>query len=133
MIVKAVVVWIAGLLTAVPYAAYYLFFQASRDQYAVLITFILFWIFGYWGLAGPLIALVKVRRVFRQLERVQSPDELMVTLRTPEAKAAAIDLIATENGIPRFLAARVYALLIAGLEHRARQAEPERSARAEGS
>jgi hypothetical protein len=37
---------VIGLATLVPYGVYYLFFEASRDQYAF--TAVLFWIFGYW-------------------------------------------------------------------------------------
>jgi hypothetical protein len=57
MFVAAIAVWVVGLLTAVPYAAYHLWFYAPREQYALLITFILFWIFGYWGVVGPLLAI----------------------------------------------------------------------------
>jgi len=105
------VLWVVGLLTLVPYGTYYLLFEASRDQYAFLITSILFWIFGYWGVVGPLLAAVKVRKVFRAIELAGSKEELVEALRSPDAKDAAIDLIASENHIPRFLAARVYKLL----------------------
>jgi len=121
MVVKAGLVWGVGLVTAVPYAAWYLLFRAEREQYAALISFVLFWIFGYWSIVGPLIAIVKVRRVFRTLEQAQSKGELADALRSDETKEVAIDLIATENHIPRFLAARVYRLLRRGLEARAAQ------------
>lgn len=112
MLVKAALVWVAGLLTLVPYGTYYLFFEAPRDQYALLITLILFWIFGYWSLMGPLFMAVKVRSVFRVIESAGSKDELLSALRSADAKDVAVDLIATENHIPRFLAVRVYDLLI---------------------
>ena len=51
MTATAVIVWIAGLVTFVPYAVYYLLFQAPRDQYAFLIASILFWIFGDSGVS----------------------------------------------------------------------------------
>lgn len=44
--------WVVGLLTLVPYGTYYLLVHASADQYALLITLVLFWIFSYWGLLG---------------------------------------------------------------------------------
>ena len=113
MLVGAIAVWVVGLLTAVPYAAYHLWFYAPREQYALLITFILFWIFGYWGLVGPLLAIVKVRRVFRAIEGVKSKDDLMNALQSAETRDVAIGLIAADNHIPRFLARRVYGLLIA--------------------
>jgi len=112
MVIRAAIVWILGLLTAVPYATYYLLFVAERSQYAALIVFILAWTFGYWGLVGPLIAALKVRAVFRTLERVTSREDLILTLESPEAQAVAIEHLASENHIPRFLAKRVYHLLV---------------------
>lgn len=112
MLLKATIVWVLGLFTVVPYGTYYLFFEASRDQYAILITLILFWIFGYWSLVGPLFMLVKVRSVFRAIELAGTKEDLETALKSPEARDVAIDLIASEHGIPRFLASRVYALLI---------------------
>lgn len=111
MLAKAVVIWVVGLLTVVPYGTYYSLFEAQRDEYALLVTLVLFWIFGFWGVVGPTLAAIKVRRVFHAIDRVRSKDDLLTTLRSPEARDVAIDLIASENHIPRFLAARVYALL----------------------
>ena len=113
MLVGAIAIWVVGLFSAVPYAAYHLWFYAPREQYALLITFILFWIFGYWGVVGPLLAIVKVRRVFRAIEGARSKDDLMKALQSTETRDVAIDLIAADNHIPRFLARRVYGLLIA--------------------
>ena len=115
MLAKAVAVWVAGLLTLVPYGTYYLFFVASRDQYAFLITAVLFWIFGYWGVVGPILAAVRVRAVFRAIELARSKDDLVKALHSPDTRDVAIELIATENHIPRFLASRVYGLLVARL------------------
>ena len=112
MVFKAALIWIVGLVTLVPYGTYHLFFHAERDQYALLITFILFWVFGFWGLAGPIIALVKVRAVFRAIEMAPSQAALMETLRSDDARDLAIDMIASEHHIPRFLAARVYRLVV---------------------
>jgi hypothetical protein len=112
MLAKAVVVWIVGLLTIVPYGTYYLLFEAQRDQYAFLITLVLFWIFGFWGVVGPTLAAIKVRRVFQAIERAKSKDDLLAQLRSPDSQAVVIDRIASENHIPRFLAARVINLLV---------------------
>lgn len=112
MLRRAAALWVVGLLTLVPYGTYYLLFEAPREQYALLITLVLFWIFGYWGVVGPLLAAIKVRRVFRAIEAAQSREELMQRLRSGEAQDVAIDLIASENHIPRFLAARIYRLLV---------------------
>ena len=112
MIIKAVVVWVVGLLTIVPYGTYYLLYEAQRDQYAFLITGVLFWIFGYWGVVGPLLAAIRVRRVFRSIELAHANGRLEEALRSEEAAEAAIDIIAAENKIPRFLARRVYRMLL---------------------
>jgi hypothetical protein len=112
MLAKAILLWVVGLATFVPYGTYYLFFEASRDHYALLVTSILFWIFGYWGVVGPLIMLIKVRSVFRSMERVGSHEQLAQALESPDAKHVAIDLIATENHIPRLVAAWIYQRLI---------------------
>ena len=108
----ASVLWVAGLLTAVPYATHYLFCYAPRDEYALLISFVLFWILGYWGVAGPLIMAVKVRRVFRRLEAAQNAGSLAASLQSKETEDVMIDFIASENKIPRFIAARLYRLLV---------------------
>jgi hypothetical protein len=118
MLRKATLIWIVGLVTVVPYAGYYLFFHASREQYAVLITLVLFWIFGYWGVVGPLLALIKVRSVLRAIEQAKSRDDLVRTLQSAEARDIAIEHIATENHIPRFLATRVYEVLASRLSAR---------------
>lgn len=119
MVAKAVIVWIVGLVTLVPFNTYYLFFHAERDQYAILITSVLFWIFGYWGVVGPLLAAIRVRRVFRTLEQAQASGKLKEALQSEEAAEVAIDFIAIENKIPRFLARRVYHLLLKRLVERA--------------
>ena len=61
MVAKAAILWAVGLFTLVPWAVWYLFFHATRDQYALFIVLPLFWVFGYWGVAGPLIGAIKVR------------------------------------------------------------------------
>ena len=112
MIVKAVIVWIVGLLTIVPFGTYYLLFEAERDQYALLITSVLFWIFGYWGVVGPILAAIRVRKVFRAIELAHASGKLKEALGSEKTAEVAIDLIASENKLPRFLARRVYRLLV---------------------
>ena len=94
MLAKAIVVWIVGLLTIVPYGTYYLLFEAQRDQYAFLITLVLFWILGFWGVIGPILAVIKIRRVFQAIERAKSKDDLLARLRSPYSQAVVIDMIA---------------------------------------
>jgi len=110
MLRKATVVWILGLLTAVPYATWYLLFRAPREQFALLITFVLFWIFGYWGLVGPIVSIVKVRSVFGAIQQTRSREELVAVLQSEDARNVAIEHIASEYRIPRFLASRVLKL-----------------------
>lgn len=112
MLVWCVTAWVAGLLTLVPYGTYYLLYHAERDQYALLITLVLFWIFGFWGVVGPVLGALKVRSVFRAIERARTQGDLMEVLGSNQTREVAIDFIASENRIPRFLAARVYRLLI---------------------
>lgn len=108
---RAIWIWVIGLLTLVPWCIHQLLFEATRDQYALLIILPLFWIFGYWGVVGPILMAVKVRSVMRMIESARSRDDLLEALRSPEARDAAIDLIASENRIPRFLASRAFNLL----------------------
>lgn len=108
MIIKAAILWVLGLFTIVPYSIYHLLYDAQRDEYAFLITLVLFWIFGFWGVVGPILTAIKVRRVFRALETAQSKEKLEEILKSTEAQEAAVDLIASENHIPRFLAKKIY-------------------------
>jgi hypothetical protein len=108
MTAKAVIVWIAGLMTFVPYAVYYLLFQAPRDQYAFLIASILFWIFGFWGVVSQVLMTLKIRHLLKTMESAGSGERLAEVLKGPAAKDVAIDLIATEHRLPRFVAAWIY-------------------------
>lgn len=118
-VTRALAVWIIGFFTAVPYATYYLLFEATRDQYAVLITFVLFWIFGYWGIVGPILSAIKVRAVFHTIEMAyeQGQGQLKQAMQSAETEDAIIDLIAIENNIPKFLAARVYRMILKRLKN----------------
>jgi hypothetical protein len=106
--VLAAVVWVVGLVTAVPLAVYYLLFHAPREQYALLITFILAWPFGYWPIVGPILMLLKLRSVYRGLQQVTSADDLRRKLSSAETEDVVIDWIALEYHLPRFLARRAY-------------------------
>jgi hypothetical protein len=112
MLLWAILVWIAGLMTIVPYGTYYLFVHAQKEQYAFLITLVLFWIFGFWGVVGPILAALKARSVFRAIEQAQAEGRLAEALRSKETQDVAVELIASENRIPRFLAVKVYRLLV---------------------
>jgi len=116
MIVRVTLLWVLGLVTIVPYGLYHLLFTAQRDEYAFLITIVLFWVFGFWGVVGPLISAWKVRQVMRAFETASSAEELKRVLYSADTEAAAIDLIARENRIPKFLARKIYRLALQRLE-----------------
>jgi hypothetical protein len=107
MLRNVTLLWIFGLVTIVPYGLHHLFYTAGRDEYAFLITIVLFWIFGFWGVVGPLISAYKVRQTFKAIELAADGDELKRILQSGEAEEVAIDLIAAENRIPKFLARQV--------------------------
>jgi hypothetical protein len=108
MFKKTMVLWLVVLLTAVPYSIYYLLFEAPREQYALLIVFVLFWIFGYWPIVGPLITLQKFLKIKSAFANIKSRQELLALLQNPETEAAAIDFIAKDNGVPQFMAKWAY-------------------------
>ena len=123
----AALIWFAGLLTAVPYAAWHLLFHATLEQYALLITFVLFWIFGYWGVAGPIVTIAAVRSIWRRLAQASGPDERRRLLLSPESHHVAVDIIASETRLPRFIARRVYDMLLRKLDHRDAQVREDRA------
>ena len=105
---KATLIWVSGLFTLVPYGIYYLLFLAQRDEYALWITLVLFWIFGFWGVVGPLISIIKFRRVMRMLENAQNSEEFREILQGAASEEVAIDLLANEYRVPKFIAKKVY-------------------------
>ncbi len=108
MLRNVTLLWIFGLVTIVPAGLHHLFFTATRDEYAFLITIVLFWIFGFWGVVGPLLSAYKVRQVFKAIELAADGNELKRILQSGDAEEDAIDLIATENHLPKFLARKVF-------------------------
>ena len=110
--VVAVVVWVIGLVTAVPLAVSYLLFHAPREQYALLITFIIAWPVGYWSVVGPILLLLKLRFVYRGLRQATSADEFRRKLSSGETEEVVIDWIAHEYRIPKCLARRAYRCIL---------------------
>ncbi len=103
MLPRVFLLWAIGLVTIVPFAIYRLLFTAGRDEYAFLISVSLFWVFGFWSVMGPLIAAIRIRGVFKALETAQTRDEFRNALDAPEAREVLVDLIASENHLPKFL------------------------------
>ena len=98
------------------HGTYYLFFEATRDQYAFLITFVLFSIFGYWGVIEPLLAALRLRAVFRAIEQARTQGNLHEVLASTQTRQVAVDLIAADSGIPRFVSAWLLRLMLAKLQ-----------------
>ncbi len=120
---RAFLVWILGLVTLVPYAGWYLLFEAEHGQYPLLITFIIAWIIGYHGVVLPLIAAWRVRKFFRFLEGLASGDAVPAAFNDPETRKAFILNLARENGVPLFVARCVFARFEQGLPRQETPAE----------
>jgi hypothetical protein len=108
----AILVWVIGLVPGVPLAVYYLLFWARREEYALLIAFIIGWPFLYWSVVGPLLLLLKARAVFRSLRQVESAEDLRQRLADGNSEDVIVALIAGDNHIPKWLARRVYRYLL---------------------
>ncbi len=106
--IRITVLWILGIVLLVPYAVYRLLFQAQPDEYAFLIVFPLFWIFGFWGVVGPLFAAVKAHRLIKALEAAHDAGSLQTAFEENEGDDVLIEMIRSENRIPRWLARRIY-------------------------
>lgn len=106
--IRITAVWVLGIVTLVPYAVYRLLFVAQPDEYAFLIVFPLFWIFGFWGVVGPLFAAVKAHRLLKALEAAQGSESLKKAFEENEGDDVVVDLIRSENRIPKWLARRIY-------------------------
>jgi hypothetical protein len=117
--IRIFLLWVLGALLIVPYAIYRLLFDATRDEYAFLIVVPLFWIFGFWSVVGPLLMVVRVRRLFRALETAGSAAAVREALEKHEAEEIVVDLIARENGLPKFVARRLYAAVRARFDSEA--------------
>jgi len=114
MVIRIALLWVLGLVTIVPTGIYYLFYYARRDEYAFLITIVLFWVFGFWGVVSPILVILKTRHVLRALEMAQSGEEFKKVLLSQDSQDVAIRLIASENRIPKFLARKIYNRVVKG-------------------
>lgn len=108
MVRRIVAVWIVSGLILVPYCVYRLLYLAQPDEYALLIVLPLFWIFGFWGVAGPLVAAFRVHKLMRALDVAQDRRALREAFEQNEGREAIVDVIAIENRIPRFIARKLY-------------------------
>ena len=122
MVFRIALLWIVGLATIVPYSIYYLLYYAQRDEYALLIVVPLFWIFGFWGIVGPILAIIRVRKLMRALESAHGWDQVKLAFERNEGEEVIIDLIASENRIPKVLARMTYRLVLRRLSVQAADA-----------
>jgi quinol monooxygenase YgiN len=106
--IRITVIWVLGIVTLVPYAVYRLLFVAQPDEYAFLIVFPLFWVFGFWGVVGPLFAAVKAHRLLKALEAAHGSVALQKAFQENEGDDVIVDLIRSENRIPKWLARGIF-------------------------
>ncbi len=116
MMLRVFILWVLGLLSIVPYAVYHLLFYAQRDEYAFLICVPLFWIFGFWGLVGPLITVWKIRRFMKAIDAMEDMQDLKDAYQQHLGDDVLIGIIAKESGLPRFVAAILFRKLRARFE-----------------
>lgn len=115
------ILWVTGLLTLVPGSTYYLLVHAQRSEYALLIVLVLFWIFGFWGVAGPLLSALKIRRLFKTFAQCRSADDVARLFQHQTNEETVIEMIAGENKIPKFLARLLYQQVIAKLKRQGQE------------
>lgn len=115
MIRRLALVWILGGLIIVPWCINRLLFHAPRDEYAFLIVFPLFWVFGFWGVVGPAIGAYRVHKLMNALDHVKDRQQLLEAYEKHEGKEVIVDLIASDTGLPKFVARKFYHKVVARL------------------
>ncbi len=108
MILRITLVWIIGALIIIPYSVYNLIYHAQPEQYVFLIIMPLFWLFGFWGVVGPLIIAYRIRKLMNALESAEDAPSLRDAFARNEGKDVMLELIAKENRIPRLMAGWIY-------------------------
>ncbi len=108
-------VWLIGLITAVPAAGWYLLYHAERELYLPLIAFLVGWVFFFLPVVGALRGVVQAGRLLRELRGSETWEDVREKIRRGEAEDLVVSLIATEQGISRDRARRIYQLLAASI------------------
>lgn len=124
--IRIVILWLTGVIIIVPYCIYRLLYIAEPDEYAFLIVFPLFWIFGFWGVVGPMVGAFKVHKLIKAIEKAGSYSEVEKAYEENEGKEIVIDLIANENKIPRFMARWLYKKVEPRLREKVKKASANR-------
>jgi len=109
---RILLIWIIGLFTVVPFAAYHLLFKAESHQIP-LIMFIGFWVFGYAGLVVPLYKAYSLKKI---INKVGAGKDLLTVVKDDETRDFAVQSIADRTGIPTHLAEKLYAATSEKLE-----------------
>lgn len=118
MIWRITLFWIVAGFIIVPWCINRLLFHAPRDEYAILIVFPLFWIFGFWGVVGPAVGAWKVHKLMNALEHITDRQQLIDAYQRHEGKEIIVDLIASDTGLPKFIARRFYDRVVSRLIER---------------
>ena len=108
MIFRILVLWVLGMIILIPLSLYRLLFHAHPQEYAFLIVAPLFWVFGFWGVVGPMLAAQRIHRLMKALGKAQDAAQARAAWEENGGDEAAVDLIASENRLPKFLARWLY-------------------------
>ena len=108
MMLRIFLLWLVGIALIVPYSINQLLFHAERDEYAFLIVAPLFWVFGFWGVVGPLIGAWRVHKLMSALDAARDASQIREAFERNEGREVIVDLIASEHGLPRFVARWLY-------------------------
>ena len=108
MILRITALWVLGIVILIPLSLYRLVFHAQPEEYAFLIVAPLFWVFGFWGVVGPLLAAQRIHRLMKALEKAQNAAQAKAAWDENDGDEAAVDLLASENRLPKFLARWLY-------------------------
>jgi len=122
-------IWLAGLASFVPVLAVRLIFWAPREEYPLLITLILFWLFGYWSIVGPAAVAWRLYRIVRALRQSAASRNTVQGPSPAELEGIGVALLEGDQGVPRPLARWIVALVRRNLEKQSRQGAPSEEER----
>jgi len=111
---KAFAIWVAGILTVVPVAAYILFFKAEGVQMLLPGLVIAFWLFGYWTFLLPVLKLYRVRSLYKA---IRTPEDQKNFIKNPDTVDVAVDAISSNVGVPKPVAEKIVAFAASRVEN----------------
>ncbi len=119
---KALLIWFAGILLLVPYSLYRAFTLEFLD-YIFWLGLSLGWLILYWPVAGPIVTFGKIRHIYRVI--AENPENRKKVFEDSESADTAIEFISQITGVPEFIARKVYDRLLEN--HQQKQAQPAKS------